>query len=265
MNTNKNDNFHGASGAPAMEGKGPSLAERARTLMQAGGHSSLATLSKKHAGYPFTSLMPYALDEQGRPLFLISQMAMHTKNIKDEPRTTLLVTEDSTAVTPLGAARISLMGLTNEVPEDEVSLVADHYLARHPEARQWAGYGDFGYFRMEPMDSYFVGGFGVMGWITAEDYRAADPDPLASIATEVISHMNEDHGEALDLLARTALAVSADNVRMTSLDRYGFHVLLVTPEGRRGARIDFPRTANSADEVRQIFIDLVRDARRGTS
>ncbi len=178
MNNSKRENFHAHSGPPPVTDARPSLAERARTLMQIGGHSSLATMSKKHPGYPFSSLMPYALDDEGRPLFLISQMAMHTKNVRDEPRTTLLVTEDSAAGTPLGAARISLMGLTRQVPADEQAAVAERYLTWHPEARQWAGYGDFAYYRLEPIDIYFVGGFGVMGWMTADEYRAATPDPV---------------------------------------------------------------------------------------
>ena len=48
---------------------------------------------------------------------------------------------------------------------------------------------------------YFVGGFGVMGWIEAEDYRNARPDPLLEAAAAIIQHMNSDHAEALRLIA----------------------------------------------------------------
>ena len=40
----------------------PSFAERARTLMHSGRIGSLSTLSRKQPGFPFGSLMPYALD-----------------------------------------------------------------------------------------------------------------------------------------------------------------------------------------------------------
>ena len=53
----------------------PSFAERARTLMHLGRIGSLSTLSRKQPGFPFGSLMPYALDDQGRPIFLVSTMA----------------------------------------------------------------------------------------------------------------------------------------------------------------------------------------------
>lgn len=45
----------------------PTFAERARTLMYLGRIGSLSTLSRKHLGFPFGSVMPYALDEHGRP------------------------------------------------------------------------------------------------------------------------------------------------------------------------------------------------------
>ena len=73
--------------APAPE---PTYAERARTLIHLGRVGALSTLSRKHSGWPFGSVMPYALDDSGRPLFLISAMAMHTQNLQAEPRASLL-------------------------------------------------------------------------------------------------------------------------------------------------------------------------------
>jgi heme oxygenase (biliverdin-IX-beta and delta-forming) len=71
----------------------PSFAERARTLMHSGRIGSISTISRKQAGFPFGSLMPYGLDKQGRPIFLISTMAMHTQNLQADPRASLFVTE----------------------------------------------------------------------------------------------------------------------------------------------------------------------------
>ena len=70
----------------------PSFAERARTLMYLGRVGSLSTLSRKQPGFPFGSVMPYGLDEVGRPVFLISTMAMHTQNLQVDPHASLLVT-----------------------------------------------------------------------------------------------------------------------------------------------------------------------------
>jgi putative heme iron utilization protein len=64
----------------------PTFAERARTLVYLGRIGSLSTLSRKQQGFPFGSVMPYGLDNQGRPIFLISTMAMHTQNLRRRPR-----------------------------------------------------------------------------------------------------------------------------------------------------------------------------------
>jgi hypothetical protein len=69
----------------------PSFSERARTLVYLGRIGSLSTLSRKQPGFPFGSVMPYGLDERGRPIFLISTMAMHTQNLQADPRASLLV------------------------------------------------------------------------------------------------------------------------------------------------------------------------------
>ena len=119
--SDSDSSFHGQGGNPLPD-EGPSLPQRARTLLSAGGNSSLSTLSQKHPGYPFGSVMPYVVDQQGRPLFLISEMAMHTKNLRADPRSTLLVAQAAASGAELGAARISVMGET--APLIIVGLIA---------------------------------------------------------------------------------------------------------------------------------------------
>src|SRR6266542_728831 len=97
----------------------PSFAERARTLMYLGRVGSLSTLSRKQPGFPFGSVMPHALDERGRPIFLISTMAMHTRNLQADPRASLLVTQPETGGDPLGASRVTLVGNVLPIPESE--------------------------------------------------------------------------------------------------------------------------------------------------
>ena len=81
----------------------PTFAERVRTLVHVGRVGSLSTLSLKQEGYPFGSVMPYGLDDRGRPIFLISTMAMHTQNLQAEPRASLLITQPESTGDPLGS------------------------------------------------------------------------------------------------------------------------------------------------------------------
>src|SRR6202048_2340182 len=106
----------------------PSYAERARTLMYLSRIGSLSTLSRKPPGFPFGSVMPYGLDERGRPIFLISTMAMHTQNLKADARASLLVTEGDGGGDPLGASRVTLVGNVLPLPVFEVAEARKLYL-----------------------------------------------------------------------------------------------------------------------------------------
>ena len=208
--------------------------------------------------------MPYGLDERGRPVFLISTMAMHTQNILGDPRASLLVTQAEAGGDPLGASRVTLMGKVAAVPDRDIERARELYLARYENARYWVNFDDFAFYRMEIVDVYFVGGFGVMGWVTAESYAAAEADPLADAAPGILEHMNADHADALVLLARNFGAVEADQATMTAVDRLGFHVRVRTGDRTHGARIAFLREARTAEETRPILVEMVRQARSST-
>src|SRR5580658_8070440 len=121
----------------------PSYAERARTLMHLGRAGSLSTLSRKQPGFPFGSIMPYGLDDQGRPIFLISTMAMHTQNLKADTRASLLVTQSDADGDPLGASRITLVGNVGPIPESQVAAARELYLARYANSKYWVDFEDF--------------------------------------------------------------------------------------------------------------------------
>jgi heme iron utilization protein len=240
----------------------PTFGERARTLVYLGRVGSFSTLSRKQLGFPFGSVMPYALDEHANPILLISSMAMHTQNVQADPRSSLLVTQPDTAGDPLGASRVTSLGNVVLVPASEVAEARELYLSRYANSKYWVDFEDFSFYRMEVVDVYYVGGFGVMGWVSASEYHRGQPDPLADTATDIIQHMNTDHGDALILLARAFAGIESQEVAMTSVDRLGFQVRLKTQDGTRGARIAFLREVRSPAEARKVVIEMVEQARR---
>ena len=240
----------------------PSFAERARTLLHVDRVGSLSSVSRKQPGFPFGSVMPYGLDEQGQPVFLISTMAMHTQNLQADPRASLLVTQSDAAGDPLGSARVTLIGNVLPIPEEEVAGIRQRYLERYPNSKNWVDYEDFSFYRMNVIDVYYVGGFGVMGWVSASDYREGHPDPLADVASDIIKHMNADHADSLKLLARKFAGIEAQEAAMTAVDRLGFHLRLKTGDALRGARIAFLREARGAAEARNVLIEMVNQARQ---
>jgi len=249
---------HAGPGPSAPEIPEPSLAERARTLAVLGLIGSLSTHSQKFPGFPFGSMMPYAADDRGQPVFFISSMAMHTHNLRQDPRASLLITQPDVSGDPLGAARLTLLGEASEAPAEEVREL---YLSRYENAKFWQDYTDFAYYRLHVSGVYFIGGFGVMGWISAEDYASAAPDPLAQAAPGIIRHMNSDHADALRMIARHFAGEVADEAAITAVDRLGFHLRLKSADRIHGRRVAFVREVRDTENARAVFIEMVRQAR----
>ena len=251
-------NQHAYTGPAGPQIEEPSHAERVRTLFSLGSTGTLSTWSKKAAGFPFGSLMPYALDDQGRPLFLISNMAMHTQNVKADPRASLFLSQAAVDGDVLGAARATLVGEVLPVPADDVAAAREAYLARHEGSRYWVDFADFGFFRLTPAEVYYVGGFGVMGWVPASEYGEARPDPRAEASAGILKHMNADHVTAMVSLAGKYAGLAGTEAQMTSVDRLGFTLRVKTEAGMKGARINFPAQVKTAEETRAALVAMVR-------
>jgi putative heme iron utilization protein len=153
------------------------------------------------------------------------------------------------------------MGTVTPVPQEERLQVSKGYLAWHADASSWVDFGDFGFYRMDLTDTYLVAGFGVMGWVSAEDYYRAAVDPLADMAATILQHMNADHSEALLLMAQHFGACAADTARVTMVDRLGLHLQVTTTDTRHGLRLPFLREVRNAEEVRKVLTEMTQQAR----
>jgi len=241
----------------------PSHAERCRTLVRDVRAATLATVSRDPAGFPYASLVTVATDDQGRPLLLLSTLAEHTANLLANPRASVLLTEPLGAHDqPLALGRVTILGNCAKVSVEETPVVRQTFLGAQPTASYYVDFKDFAFFRLEPLALRYVGGFGRMSWVTADDYRSAQPDPLASSARAILSHMNGDHGAAV-LAYAIALAGVADasSATLTAVDRYGFELAATTPAGPRAARVAFDAPVATAEEVRREMIVLATRAR----
>ena len=259
------NNFHAAPSGTSQEPlydpslPTPSHAERARTLAESRKSGALSTLAVDPAGHPYGSLVTTALVE-GSPVFLISALAEHTRNLRQDARASLLLAE-ATDESPLALGRVTLLGRC-EPALDASSGVRDAYLEAHPDARYYVDYGDFSFFRLTVESLRYIGGFGRMSWVSAEDWYAAKPDPIAPFASGILEHMNADHKGAMDEYCRAfSKARDFDDVVMTGVDRYGFEVSVRTSEGTRPVRFAFSSPVDSPAAVRKEMVDLVKRAR----
>lgn len=137
--------------------------------------ATLGTMAHDLPEYPFVTLVTVAFDRKGRALLLLSRLAEHTANLEACAHASLLVSDavEGGGTDPLALGRVTLVGSCGRVPDGEADACRKTFLDRHPEASTYAGFADFGFFRLEPTHVRYVGGFGRMSWVDAKAYEDA--------------------------------------------------------------------------------------------
>lgn len=236
----------------------PSDAEHARTLAKRVSEGALCTLTSGEDRYPYGSFSTYAMAGDA-PVFLISELAEHTQNLRRDSHSSLMVVAPGEG-DPLARARATLVGDCELVASPDA--ICSVFLETHPRAAYYADFKDFHFWRMHVESVRYIGGYGRMSWVTEDEWRAARPDPTAPLAEGVLAHMNEDHADAMVLMCRTfSRARDTSAAVMTSLDRYGFEMSATTADGPRPIRLAFSKTVETSEEVRNEMVALSRKAR----
>ncbi len=242
----------------------PSHAEYARTLARRVSVGSLCTLAvAEPAGYPYGSFVTFAV-EDGDPVFLISSLAEHTKNLLADPRASLLIAEPGEG-DPLARSRVTLLGPCTRIQTKEAQDRARAaFCAVHPDAAYYFDFKDFSLFGLKVAAVRYIGGYGRMSWVGSEDWYHAAPDPLAPHASSILAHMNADHRDTMVLYCRTfSRASDTTSAVMTGLDRYGFEMSAITAAGPRPIRLGFSHPLCTPEEVRTEMVAMAKRARRG--
>jgi heme iron utilization protein len=247
---------------PGIRGE-PSDAERGRTLLATSRTGALATVTVD-GGFPFGSLVAYAVDDAGRPLLCLSDLAEHSRNLAADPRASLMATESGTG-DPLALARVTVLGAVVELHDAERDEALRTYQDRHPDAF-YAAFHDFRLYRLDVASVRYVGGFGRMSWVSADDHATAEPDPLRPHVAGIVQHMNDDHADALVAYCRVFGGRPAtERAEMVGVDRYGFTMLASDGDAdeRTAVRIPWGRQVDTVGDVRAATIALLREARAG--
>jgi putative heme iron utilization protein len=197
-----------------------------------------------------------ALDQDATPLLFLSDLADHTRNLKADPRVSLLFDGTLDQAVPLAGERATVQGRA-EVVDDPRRL--GRYLARHPDAEAYSGFRDFHLYKVTVERAHLVAGFGRIHWVPAAAVLL-DEGTVAALRpreADVIEHMNTDHADAVELYATRLLQRTGTGWRMTGLDPEGCDL---AREGER-ARLWFDKPVRDAEEARVELVRLVRRAR----
>ncbi len=225
---------------------------QARRLQRTIRGGTLATLSK---GQPFASLISPGTAHDGAVLMLLSGLAEHTRHLRADPRCSLLIAGAPQTANPQTAPRLTITGLAE--PIDDPALKA-RWLALHPYAQLYAGFGDFGLWRLQPAAAMLVGGFARAFRLKIAEFLP-DPAVAATIAAaegEVVAHCNADHADAMAAIGAAASG-TAGPWRMVGADSDGCDLACE----ERVVRAQWRAPVDSVDVLRTELIRLARAAR----
>ncbi len=236
----------------------------ARALLRAARAGTLATSGD---GQPFASLVTPAATPDGAVLLLLSGLSEHTRHLRNEPRCAVMVAGPQTDANPQTAPRLTITGIA--APEPDPALKA-RWVALHPYAAFYAGFADFQLWRIAPKAGLYIGGFASATRLRQADL-AWDPAAVQAVAAAeagVLSHCNDDHADALDLIA-AAHGKAGTGWRMVACDMDGCdlacnEIVLRVPwsapvVNAGGIRTELVRLTSAARDWHKTALD---DARR---
>ena len=231
----------------------------ARTLLRSIRAGTLGTLDR-NTGHPFASLVTVATDIDGSPVILTSRLSTHTANLEADGRASVLLAETGKG-DPLAHPRLTVLGVFARVERDSAddARVRRRFLARHPKSELYAGFGDFSFWRMHVASAHLNGGFARAADLAAADVLTdlAGADELVAAEAGAVEHMNADHVEATRLYATKLLSEEDGAWRISGLDPDGADLTA----GDRTARLAFPQRVTSAGALRQVLVELAKQAR----
>ena len=223
----------------------------ARELLLKEYRGVLSTHSKSMPGYPFGSVVPYCLDAQGQPLILISRIAQHTHNLRQDAKCSLLVGErEAEDVQAVG--RLTVMAEAHKlVDETAIEAAAERYYRYFPDAANYHRAHDFDFWVLQPVRHRYIGGFGAIHWLD----QVTLANPFAGKAeASMIEHMNSDHANAIAHYVELGDLPRTPAACMVGLDSEGMHLRI----GQGVHWLPFPHICNTPIQVREALVLLAR-------
>jgi heme oxygenase (biliverdin-IX-beta and delta-forming) len=184
--------------------------DEARRLLRTHHWGVLATLSRKFDGHPYASAVNFVTDCEARPVLLLSDLAEHTRNLLAEPRVSLVAADPDADAQ--ASARVTLLGFARLA--QDTSPLRERYLRHFPEAEHYLGLGDFALYLIEPLRARFIGGFGQIHWIGAE--QLAPSAKFCYAERDMLARWNGERRELLRALSGVddaeAVAIDCDGL-----------------------------------------------------
>lgn len=232
------------------------IIEDARKLLRSQELAILSTHSKKMSGYPFGSVTTYITTVHGEPIFYISDIAQHTKNIDEDPKMSLIVYTGSEQDANEGA-RLTIIGEAEKLTDETAEKAAERFYRLFPESKKYKNAHGFHFYLLKCHRARYIGGFGEIHWIKKDDWLVQEPEWLNS-ENDMIEHMNQDHEDAMQLILKNRLNIDAKSVNMLAINPDGF---FVRADQHKPLFINFDELASDNGSIRKQLVKMTNQAR----
>lgn len=227
----------------------------ARRLLRSQHTGVLATQSLSVKGFPFGSVTPFLMTDEGNLVVYASDIAQHSRNMKTDKHVSLCV-HDGLQSDSQASARVTV--LATATWDDVSDALQQRYFALFPQAKAYVKAHDFRFYTLTTSRVRYIGGFGEIYWFSKDEWRAAFADMQAS-ESGIVKHMMEDHIDAIQLMLQQQHNVSADAkaIKMLTTFAEGFHVAV----DEHPHFIAFEKALEQSTAVRHEMVKLTQAAR----
>jgi heme iron utilization protein len=227
------------------------IARAIRTLVRGALKASLATIDAQ-TGHPYASLITVATSPEGQPVFLISKLALHTRNLAADSRASLLFDATDGHANPLAGARATLIGRAHVTTS---AVARSRFVARHPGSAGTADFPDFSFWTLVVERAHYIGGFGRIRTLAADALEG--PPALADLTAAeptLTEDLNRSVASELQVVGQTMPRPEEGAWHICGVDAEGADLA----NGLRALRVDFSRPATTAGEVSGLLADQLR-------
>ena len=235
----------------------PGLESEVKGLLFSQSFGVLSTLSRDVEGYPFGSVTPYSLDNQGRPVILISTIAQHTKNIVENNKVSLTVLANVPEGDPQAGGRLTYLADAERVSGKAAAEVSERHYRYFPNARGYDATHDFNFYRLQPKRVRYIGGFGKIYWVGKD--QILEPNPFdGESESQIVTHMNQDHSDSVVSYCKVLKKIdSPEGAQMAGIDAHGFDVILA----EKRLRFLFQDPIGTKEQAREKLVELAKMCR----
>ena len=209
-------------------------------------HSRAALATIGGDGHPLSTAVNVVPDGAGRLLMLLSDLAEHTVNIRQNPAVSLMWIEDGHSDWQ-AAQRLSVTGSLTPISLEE----GERLLRIFPHMRDYLQL-DFHFFALQPERARWIPGFGKAVWLSGDELLPVHGWDAAR-EWGMVEHMNADHRDACDHYL-SLLGQPGEGAQMLAVDPWG---CWLSHEGQL-RRLPFPDKAEEAVQVREALVALAR-------